>query len=63
MELHDMLDDREAQAGAAQLARARPVDPVEPLGEPRDIGRGNSFAGIGDRQFDPSRAPCPSHRR
>ena len=38
--LHDVLDDGEAEAGAAELARARLVDAVEALGEPRQVARG-----------------------
>jgi hypothetical protein len=53
MELHDVLDDREAQAGPARLARARPVDPVKPLREARDVSRRDAFAGVADRQLDP----------
>src|ERR1700676_1956325 len=52
MELHDMLDDRQPQSRTAQLARARPVDPVEPLGKPRYVGRRDAFTAVGDRQLD-----------
>src|SRR6266849_2019448 len=31
---HEVLDDREAETGAAELARSRLVDAVEPLGDP-----------------------------
>src|SRR5690348_3055476 len=37
MQLHDMLDDRESQSRPAQLARARAIDPIESLREPRYI--------------------------
>src|SRR5438477_2186630 len=32
-----MLDDGEAEAGAAGLARAAAIDAIEALGEPRDV--------------------------
>src|SRR5690349_8881964 len=34
---HDMLDDGEAEPGAAELARAGGIDTVEALGEPRQV--------------------------
>ena len=37
MPAYDVLDDRETEPGAAQLARARRVDPEEPLGHPRQV--------------------------
>src|SRR5271163_5239794 len=48
VQLHDMLDDRQAKPGAAQLARARAIDAIESLRQPRDIRRRNSLAGIDD---------------
>ena len=62
MQLHDMLDDREAEPGAAEFARARAIDPIEALGEPRDIGGGNSLAGISDHEFHPEPLPSPFRR-
>ena len=35
--LRDVFDDGEAEAGAAGLARAGTVDPVEAFGEPRNV--------------------------
>ena len=32
---HDMLNDRKAEAGSAELARARRIDAIEALGQPR----------------------------
>src|SRR2546428_5291485 len=43
---HDVPDDREPEAGAAELARTRLVDTVEPLGDPREIGRRDPDAGV-----------------
>src|SRR6476620_7147343 len=37
MAIEDVLDDREAEPGAAHLARARRVDPVEPFGQPGQL--------------------------
>ena len=37
MHLGDVLDDREAEAGAAEVAAARLVDAVEALEEPRQV--------------------------
>ena len=34
MTIEDVLDDRQAQPSAAQLARPRRIDPVKPLGQP-----------------------------
>ena len=39
-----VLDDGEAEPGAAELARARGVDPVEPLGQARLVLEGNPLA-------------------
>ena len=44
VQLHDVLDDRQAQASAAELARAGPIDAIESLGQARDIGRWNSLS-------------------
>ena len=46
--LDDMLDDGETESGAAEIARARLVDPVEPFGESRQIFFRNSRAAIRD---------------
>ena len=48
MRLHDVLDDRQAQAGAAELAAAGPIDAVEPLEDPREVLGGDAAAAIGD---------------
>src|SRR6185437_12151011 len=45
----NVLDDSKAEAGSAQLARARRIDAVETLGEPRQIVARNAGAGILDR--------------
>src|SRR2546425_12995806 len=46
--LHDVLDDREAETGAAELARARFVDAVEALRQPRQVGRRDTDAVVLD---------------
>ena len=51
----DVLDDGEAEAGAAMLAAGVDIDPVEALGEPRDVL-------LGDARTD-SRGPRRSARR
>src|SRR5260370_39027554 len=65
---NDMLDDGEAEPRAAQLARARGVDPVEALGQPRQMIAGDAFAVIADgygerRRALPRRSPRPGGRR
>src|SRR5258708_37402109 len=60
-----VLDDGEAEAGAAQLARARGVDAVEALGEPRQMVGGNAVALVADGDGHPalaSRPRCHAHR-
>ena len=52
MKLEDVFDDREAETGAAEFARARAIDAIEALGQPRDIGGRNAFAGVSDDKFD-----------
>ena len=42
MAAQDVLDDGQAQAGAAQAARAAALDAVEPLGEPRQMLLGDA---------------------
>ena len=44
MAVDDVLDDGEAEAGAAQLARARGIDAIEALGEPRQMVGRNAVA-------------------
>src|ERR1039457_7216795 len=50
VQLHDVLDDRQAQAGAAELARAGPIDAIESLGQARDIGGRTPLACTRDDQ-------------
>ena len=47
-----MLDDREAQARAADRAAASRIDAVESLGQPRDMLRRDAVAFVADRQAD-----------
>ena len=48
MALHDVLDDRQAQAGAAGVARAAAVDAVEALGEARKVLAVDTGAAVDD---------------
>src|SRR5579872_5867183 len=49
MAVDDVLDDRQTEAGAAQFARARRIDAVEPLGQPRQVFAGDAVALVGNR--------------
>ena len=51
---HEVLDDREPEARAAELARSRLVDAVEPLGDPRQVGRRDPDAGVDHVDLDPA---------
>src|SRR5262245_26674701 len=48
----DVLHDGEAEAGPAELPGAGRIDPVEPLGQPRDMLLGDAFALVGDAEGD-----------
>src|SRR5581483_778650 len=50
--LHDVLDDRQPEAGAAEIARARLVDSIKALGEARQIFFRNAGAGVADGDLD-----------
>ena len=45
-----MRDDRQPEPGVAALARARLGHPVEALGDPRKVGRGNADSRVGYSQ-------------
>ncbi len=47
-----MLDDGQAEPGAAQVPAARPVHPVEPLEQARQMVRGNPAAPVPDANDD-----------
>ena len=47
MAVDDMLDDGQAQPGAALFARAVAVDAVEPFGQAGDVERVDALALIG----------------
>src|SRR5690606_1245533 len=47
----DLADDREAESGPAELARAAGVDTVEALEDVRQVLGRNSNAGVADGQF------------
>src|SRR5687767_2646146 len=46
MAVQRVLDDRQAEPGAARLARAARIHSIEALGEPRQMLRGDSGTGI-----------------
>src|SRR5690606_13689532 len=46
-----VLDDRQAEAGAALLARAAGRDPVEALGQARQVVARDAEAGVGHREY------------
>src|SRR5712691_7100670 len=48
----EMLDDGQAEAGAAQLARTGLVHAIEALGDAGQISGGNAGAGVLDRDDD-----------
>ena len=48
----DMLDDGEAQPGAADRPRARRIDAVEPFGQARDVLAWDALALVLDRDAD-----------
>lgn len=53
---HDVVDDREAKPGAAELPGARRVDLEETLGHPRQMLAGDPRLAILDH--DPHRRPA-----
>src|SRR3546814_13580912 len=52
MPLGDVLDDREAQPGAAERAAAARINAVEAFGKPGQMPGGETVAPIDDRQRD-----------
>ena len=50
MARENVLDDGEAEAGAVLGPALGRVDPVEPLGQPRQVLAGDAGAGVGDAQ-------------
>ena len=56
VQLDQVLDDRQPEAGAAGIAGARLVHAVEPLEDARQIlvGNARTFVGHGDRRSRPS---------
>ena len=46
--LHHVLDDRQAEAGAARFARAAAVDAIEALGQAREMGSGDAAPAVDD---------------
>src|SRR5882757_5067665 len=59
MPADDVLDDGEAEAGAADGAAARRVDPVESLGQARQVLLGDALALVADGH---DQAGAPSFR-
>src|SRR3546814_8067904 len=63
MPLGDVLDDREAQPGAAERAAAARIDAVEAFGKPGQMLGRDAVAPIDDRQRDVAGiAGLESHR-
>src|SRR6185437_7483900 len=60
---HDVLDDGEAEPGAAQLARAGGIDAVEALGEPRQVLARDALAMVADGDGKRRRALAGPRRR
>src|SRR3546814_14955916 len=60
VQLQDVLDDRQAQAGAAGLARAAGGHAVEAFGDPRQVRGGNAVATVAHRKdrAEIGRASC-----
>ena len=58
----DVLDDGEAEAGAAMLAAGLDVDPVEALGQARQVLLGDARAEVADRRRPARRPPSPARR-
>ena len=52
MTIEDVLDDRQAQPGAAQLARPRRIGPVKPLGQPGQMLARDSVTMVTHRYRD-----------
>src|SRR5690606_8688552 len=50
VQVQDVLDDRQAQTGAAGFARAAGRDPVEALGDPRQVRLRDAVAAVAHRQ-------------
>ena len=56
-----MLDDRQAQTGAAADPRAIPVDAIKALGQARDVLRRDAFAGVGHHQMQATVVGKPAY--
>ncbi len=54
MPLDEALHDRQAEAGAAVLARARRVDLIERVEDARSLPRRDTDAGVRDANLDQS---------
>ena len=68
--LHHVLDDGQAQAGAAGLARSAGVDAVEALGQARQVLARDARAAVADLEaaaavgtFEPADLDLPASRR
>src|SRR5258707_1245532 len=49
---HDMFDEGEPEPGAAALAAGARIDPIEALGQPRDMGGGDALAMVDHAEAD-----------
>ncbi len=51
MALHDVLDDRQSQTGAAGVPRAAPIDAIEALGQSRQVLARDAGSVVDDRDL------------
>ena len=62
MRLNDVLNDRETQTGAAEIARPRFIHSIEPFSKAGQVFLGNARAGVGNGNFDSMvRIACMRH--
>src|SRR5690606_34938149 len=58
MAVEDVVHDGQPQPGAAQIAAARRVDPIESLGQARQVIARNTLAMVAYRDFQPVLVPA-----
>src|SRR6185437_16869138 len=62
VQVQHVLDDGQAQPGAAAAARAAGGDAVEAFGEPGEVAGGDAVAGVADRVGRAVSAAPPAYR-
>src|SRR5262245_50563913 len=60
MPIENMFDDSKTETGAAFLAAGRDADPIEALGQSRQVLRRNARAIVADRQDKAGTTPSPA---